>query len=555
MEKEEHTFKAAQVQAIVKLLGDYNLTNTQAAAISNLNRLAFSRALSAKYRTVLGNSIVEALCASQSVEPERVVELLRLTEEALGHKDAEGLPRLAASHNAKIYLRCQACGSEQAFRPGTLPRFCVVPSCDFIKQYPSHVRGSLVTHVPEWREEVDPSRLPSLCQCNDLLPQVVPYDVEIELHPISVSESEAVSYLEGLLPYETDWMRKKGFSCGSPILFRSNRVKNWVLDKPQAVDVLDFAGYSWTRTLKDPRSWAIVNAAIESRKKHLSLWTAGNAGLSLAMMAASANKFLPPDKRLSVYGFHSAIDPSVVEPMTQWGARTTEIRTSAGYEALNPASIMSQVKSFAGGPWNDDDCWNVTDAWESVGMLMYRLIFCQVIWQLRPSHIIAPLGSGNLLMGILKAVKDCHPIPVKVVAAVAHGEHALVDRHVVRPPAKGPSHEALVLTKIAGTYSALLPCLKFFQTGRGEVPMSIKEVDLRDLRYATEMLARNSRDLGIVAEPSSISAFAALPKLCEEEDGADLRPLVVNTGFGTLSLQEQLFLKDPDCYLRWPNHH
>jgi hypothetical protein len=74
------------------------------------------------------------------------------------------------------------------------------------------------------------------------------------------------------------------------------------------VHVVNLAGYQWSSTLRDPRSWAIVNVALENGISDLAVWTAGNAGLSLAKLVYMVNWRLPRERRIQV---HAIVDINV----------------------------------------------------------------------------------------------------------------------------------------------------------------------------------------------------------------------------------------------------
>ena len=51
--------------------------------------------------------------------------------------------------------------------------------------------------------------------------------------------------------------------------------------------------------------------------------------------------------------------------------------------------------------------WHVTDGWDGVGLLTYRFLSAQVIRDLKPQYVVAPVGTGDLLLGLHLGLKDC----------------------------------------------------------------------------------------------------------------------------------------------------
>lgn len=87
--------------------------------------------------------------------------------------------------------------------------------------------------------------------------------------------------------------------CGQPALFEMEHLARF--SGLGGTWVLDMSPYTWSGTHKDLRSWAVLSQAIEHEVQHLALWTAGNAGLSLAKLVKRWNATVPPKKRKTVY--------------------------------------------------------------------------------------------------------------------------------------------------------------------------------------------------------------------------------------------------------------
>src|ERR1700728_4267634 len=87
--------------------------------------------------------------------------------------------------------------------------------------------------------------------------------------------------------------------CGNSIVYRSAELED--LTGSALVLVLDMGSYYWSGTLKDPRSWAIINTALTYGITDISVWTndisfdsgPGDSGSKLASNCnrVRANKF------------------------------------------------------------------------------------------------------------------------------------------------------------------------------------------------------------------------------------------------------------------------
>src|SRR6185295_12857079 len=55
---------------------------------------------------------------------------------------------------------------------------------------------------------------------------------------------------------------------------------------------------------------------------------------------------------------------------------------------------------------SQDDYWEVTDGWDGVGILMYRLLARQVCTHERPAYIVLPVGTGDLFCGFFLGRQD-----------------------------------------------------------------------------------------------------------------------------------------------------
>src|SRR6202012_1660218 len=112
-------------------------------------------------------------------------------------------------------------------------------------------------------------------------------------------------------PYIEDRLSKTHhLRCGNAAVHRVRGLE--VLTNSDLVLVLDMGQYYWSGTLKDPRSWAIINTALAHKITELVLWTAGNAAISLAKLAQSVNRRLPPKERIQIHAIVNESVPSEI---------------------------------------------------------------------------------------------------------------------------------------------------------------------------------------------------------------------------------------------------
>jgi threonine dehydratase len=346
-----------------------------------------------------------------------------------------------------------------------------------------------------------------------------------------------------------------GLHPGGPLLYRVPQISGW--SDFRRVYVLDMSTYAWSHTLKDARSWAILNTALHHGRTKLALYTAGNAGLSLGRLAYEVNRRRPRDcPRIEV---NTVVDENVTPSMRailhSWGCNVLAIEESQR-RILNAETIWRKISSaqdydVVGTP---PGAWHVTDGWDGVGLLMYRLLIAQVLREIDVQYVVVPLGTGSLFLGAYMGIQDARAKNdrPRLVGAVPAGENVLQSwrqSHTDHPV------EPSVMEKLVGRYTPLAPCLAQLDENH--------EVDF--VEVTGDMLRRAARALwGFVAfEPSGAAAVAALKgsggnraviDLAREREKpkhasnvffrSDSAVLVVTSGFGLLSSREADLLKE-----------
>lgn len=364
--------------------------------------------------------------------------------------------------------------------------------------------------------------------------------------------------------FKSFFRRKLRLPCGQPSLFEVKSLAEF--SGLGGVWTLDLSPYVWSGTLKDLKSWAVLSLAIERNIKHLALWTAGNAGLSLAKLVHRWNATAPEEERKTVYCLvDSSAPPEIVVALRALQCSVAPIATGAG-AILSREHLFNVVNSLSDGNAEKDGYWQVTDGWDGMGPFMYSILARQALHFLRNNlekknifkdaeiYIILPIGTGNLLLGFVKGMErvvETGGKRAKIVAAVPWGDHMMVPflKEKVKsnggPKIRSQPPEA---PKLTGFYSPLSPCL--WQLSRDDDFNHVDAVELIEVDLASQVEAAahvlSPSGLTIAAEPSALLSFGALKDLAQiiKKEGKDPEnsvALVVNSGFGIMEIKEQKF--------------
>jgi len=203
------------------------------------------------------------------------------------------------------------------------------------------------------------------------------------------------------------------------------------------------------------------------------------------------------------------------------------------------------------GEWKSSAYWDVTDGWEAVGNVVYRLLMLQALRSLRPECVVLPVGTGNLALGAVLAARDVRKegVEVGMYGAVPFANN--VFRDIARTRGLQPSFDLSIhgkahsgrqplAPKIAGTYTPLLPALAYAQGERELIPIEVSAKEQSNA--ANDLLPLDTRlHVRYPSEPSALISFAALTKL---RNSTDLRRvLVVNSGNGVLTSKERAWMR------------
>lgn len=341
-----------------------------------------------------------------------------------------------------------------------------------------------------------------------------------------------------------------GLQCGQPVVWRSDVLTSY--GGFESVRVLDLSRYLWSGTLKDLRSWAILAVAINHNIKHLALWTAGNAGFSLARLVYAWNASAPSDQQIQVHCIVSPYtQPETLVVLRALQCRVLPVSTESGL-IMAAGQIYNLIESMMDEP---ESYWHVTDGWDGVGIYMYRLLALQAIHLETPDYVIVPVGTGDLLLGFHLGNQDLGPA-AKLVGAIPLADDEATN--VIDPfrPKTASDHERdtrkvrrvrPIAPKLTGFYSPLSPCLWHLvreSEGFGD-KQRVEFVDVdrgEQIEVGARLMSPFAKNQ-VASEPSALIAFGALKRLRDkaEEYGKDpkqLKVLVVNSGFGLIGASE-----------------
>lgn len=367
------------------------------------------------------------------------------------------------------------------------------------------------------------------------------------------------------LPYPTITPRfPTHLRCGNAVIRNLGEQSKSFGFASDRISVCDMSTYYWSNTLKDPRSWAVIHTALASSIRHLGIWTAGNAGLSLAKMVHTVNQFLSEDQRLHVHCYN--IDPlsaPIRAQLMAFGANVAEFgkryADKGGQKIIPPELALDLLNQnrprLAIIPAHQ--YWDVSDGWDGVGLYMYRLLARQICSHLRPATIMLPLGTGDLFYGFYLGRNDCIREGVmsasdsRLVAVAPFGNNVLKNYdYAGLANLSSPlldENDVPVAPKLMTVYTPLLLAMHAALTDGSAVDVIEVRRDLQE--EARTILQSPNRPIGIAAEPSALMAFAGLLELHRRSTGTrvshlDRDIMVINSGCGVLGEQEYQFMLD-----------
>jgi hypothetical protein len=198
------------------------------------------------------------------------------------------------------------------------------------------------------------------------------------------------------------------FCLGPAAVYRSKTLEEFPDEHLSEVWVLDTAHLPYSGTHKDIRSAGILYWAKVFSHRDLVLWTAGNAGMSLARAVYSYNQTVSQEDRLAVYCVVFAqTPPEVAVSLRGLKARIAPIYTREAILTRSHTKQLAKAINPAAKKIID-----VSDGWDGIGTFFYRLFIYNALKRIYAQngegvhYILAPVGTANLLAGAYLAAKD-----------------------------------------------------------------------------------------------------------------------------------------------------
>jgi len=279
-----------------------------------------------------------------------------------------------------------------------------------------------------------------------------------------------------------------------------------------------------TGTFKDRGASLAVTRLSQLRVRKLVLASEGNAGSSFALYSQMAgincHLYLPSDA-----------NNAKVELSKKLGAQVTKVKGTISEAGRHAAEVAEKTGAYNAStfvtPFRHD------------GKGTMALEICQQQGWESPDYIVYPVGGGVGLVGMWKMFKILHRLGwirrrPRIIAVQSTGCAPVVDAYnkgrMEVPEWKSPKTIAkgLKIPKpLAGAW-----ILKSLRESRG-LALKVSDVEIH-----RAMLNVAKRD-GLLIEPSSAAAFAAIPKL-HETGTVDRKDsvVVIATGSGLKTLEQ-----------------
>lgn len=234
-------------------------------------------------------------------------------------------------------------------------------------------------------------------------------------------------------------------------------------------------------TIKDRRNVYIVQEANRLKVDKLVLITSGSNGYSLAQFAKPAG--------IKVVCIISRdLAPEIKHLLKQNAYQVIELNLE--HKILRPEEIIAFAREK-----EDEVIWEVTNSYEE----NYGAIVKEVLRKTSPSHIVVPLGSGGIFLGIAQAIERYSPTTRVIGIGVQNTIRSFAD-------------------KLSTPWTPYAKALDHYQK-LGHPIYRLTEEEVKK----TYQLFKNLVD----CEPSSAVVFAALEK---HKFGPDDTVVFINSG-------------------------
>lgn len=259
-------------------------------------------------------------------------------------------------------------------------------------------------------------------------------------------------------------------------------------------------GLNPSGSLKDRASFVVLAHCIEENIKHICVASTGNAGISLACLAASVQM------DAMIFVLETAPLPKVAQLLI-YGARVFLVRGSysQAFELCEQVSksLNWYNRNTGTNPYTREGKKTVSfEIWEQMAFK-------------NPDLVIVSVGDGNIISGVFKGFFDLHQamlierIP-RVVGVQASGSasitHAFVGDGVIRSVEAKTVADSISVSKPSDGEAALMAVKN---TGGTMVAVEDDQI-LRSVKSLAEYE-------GVFAEPSGAACLAGLEKLVHDK--------------------------------------
>ena len=294
-------------------------------------------------------------------------------------------------------------------------------------------------------------------------------------------------------------------------------------------------GLNPSQSFKDRASAMIIARAVEQDLDVVCGASTGNAGSSMACMAAAA-------QRPCVVFVPEAAPPAKIAQLLIYGAKVIAVRGT--YD--DAFDLCAQVCEERG--WFNRNTGFNPFTREGKKTCSYEI--CEQLGWTAPDRVIVPTGDGNIISGIWKGMRDCHALGLidtlpKIDCAQAEGS-AAITRAIETARAErfvpdGANWSALKIEAVRAKTLAdsisvddprdgLAAVRSVIESGGEAVTATDEEI--------LDAIKEVARHTGVFVEPSCACAWAGLKKLAlEGRVDPDERIVCLMTGCGLKDIQ------------------
>lgn len=294
-------------------------------------------------------------------------------------------------------------------------------------------------------------------------------------------------------------------------------------------------GLNPSQSFKDRASAMIIVRAAEQNVEVVCGASTGNAGSSMACMAAAAN-------RRCVVFVPEAAPPAKIAQLLIYGAKVIAVRGSYD-DAFDLCARVCEERGW----FNRNTGFN---PFTREGKKTCSFEICEQLGWQAPDRVIVPTGDGNIISGIWKGMRDLHKVGLidrlpRMDCAQAEGS-AAVTRAVEHARATGfsPSGDdwsGLAIAPVQARTVAdsisvddprdgMAAVRSVMESGGEAVTASDDEI--------LDAIREVARQTGVFVEPSCACAWAGLKKLAGEgRVNAEERIVLLMTGCGLKDIQ------------------